>query len=684
MIIRYILSVLTVGCALTLPGMAVSRAFDRRTPSGRPLSLRIVSSVIISLSLIFLFSFLLGELPLPLILKRIAAGSLIPIAALFLWKQPAAPASDRPRKRLPFFLFAGIALLAVVWLAVIPLQSYPGNLPLGMGDIPEYYVLAKNIHSERGFTTDYFICDFWTGPRLGIEEIIDSPPTSGRRPLVPYLTGYFFHLLGVDYHLINIMASFLAAIVPLIFYSFLSRYSLRKDGFVSRDRDLLYQFLSLLVCLIPTHFVLFALGTITLFELFPFFTLITLITAEDRPTGLSLLAAALSAGLTTVSRPEGTILVFFIFLIYLLPAGLKAIMGRGRTGRAPVVAASVLAGVLLLNLPLFFIRYGPDSGQLWYRTLSYRPETERFEPLYPRWSEFNFALARENFADRPDIENVINPKAFSEIALHPIAFGKWLLREMTLKLIFPFTSLYAKGTGGAAPIVSGAVIILLVLTAILGPARRIVLLLCLYALGFSLLTPTFYDRQVIAISLPVLAAFCLTLDRIAERTGLLKALRLSPGRRTGPEDRILGAPVLVLASLTLLALIALQSVNLVEFLARPENRKYEPAIRIIENRTERSSVVVSDYPQLINLMTGRVGLGSTNLLDLLNPNLERYRPDYVLITDCRFNRSYSRLEDGKNRPARNYLIRNFTLVEQDPENRILLFRRRPGEGRPGS
>ena len=65
-----------------------------------------------------------------------------------------------------------------------------------MGDIPEYYVIAKNLFFGRGFVQDYFIGDFWTGPKTDLQNIIGSVPTSARRPLVPYLASYYYYIVG--------------------------------------------------------------------------------------------------------------------------------------------------------------------------------------------------------------------------------------------------------------------------------------------------------------------------------------------------------------------------------------------------------------------------------------------------------------------------------------------------------
>jgi hypothetical protein len=100
---------------------------------------------------------------------------------------------------------------------------------------------------------------------------------------------------------------------------------------------------------------------------------------------------------------------------------------------------------------------------------------------------------------------------------------------------------------------------------------------------------------------------------------------------------------------------------------------YIPYLEVINKYTEPSSVVVCNYPQLINLITGRISIGSTFLFEVLNPKLERFSPDYILAHDSIFTKS-SQLFKLKMQQARDYIKQYYNLVYHDPENHIMLFK----------
>jgi len=633
--IQYILNVIIVCCALILPGMA-------------------------------------------LFIKRIAAAFLILASGLFLLVQRRHQHNknrNEQNQRIPHLLFTGIILLFLAWMFCIPKQSYLGMTSLGMGDIPEYYGLANNISSGRGFTTDYFIGDFWTGPRFNSQDLTNSPPTMARRPLIPYITSYFFYFFGQNHYIINVVASFLAALLPLSFYCFL--YYHTKDT-LSRQGDVFYQLFSLLVCLIPSHFILFAVGTITIFELLPLLILLLLLGIKQWKSPFSILIMALSAGLVTISRPEGLAVILIVFMIYLLYPILAAALQKRRE-KLLVPAVLILVGILVMNSPLLFIRYGSSSG-LWYQTLNYKPQTKRFESIYPVWSAFNKEIALENFSDNPDIANILNKDVLSEIISHPVAFGKWILTEVSAKFT-DFMSLYSTRNITLTHILSTILIFMMTLSLLLRPVRKIMIFLFVFVVVYSLLTPALYGRHALLMSPLLFLAFFLAFSHISTKFGFkdkaLILLQKFPNKfKEQMKKPFFLRSQFIFITLCLVSLTVFETQHLIsDVITHDENTKYKASIEIVKRHTEPSSIVVTDCPQLINLMTGRVTLGASCILEIMSPNMDRFRPDYVLINNCRPFLGYTRFRARRNLSANNYIAQNYDLVEHNPQKRIILFKR---------
>jgi hypothetical protein len=319
-------------------------------------------------------------------------------------------------------LYGGCVVLLAIWLSCIPRARYPGISSFGMGDIPEYYVLARNVYSGRGFVVDYFIGDFWTGPKLGIEDVVGSTPTAARRPLAPYVAASLFCLTGLNHYVIHIAASMLGSVVPLGFYGVMAR-RLAKRGPVSAAKELFCQFGALALCLLPTHFLLFGLGTVSLFELLPWLVLFLLAELREWASWVCAGVMAASAGLVTASRPEGVVLVAALFVVYIAPAALRALVRRRFAGEL-TAAGLVLGGVALMNVPLLFIRYAPGAG-VYYHTLRYDVSRDALVPMYLKWPDLNHAIVHANFSAAPTMSWVINRGAAGEILRHPGALCRW-------------------------------------------------------------------------------------------------------------------------------------------------------------------------------------------------------------------------------------------------------------------
>jgi len=728
--LKYIINVIIVVCALILPGMSVAHGFFREVLSKWNYPFRVVSYAIISLSIIFFSAFALSKVSLDITIKRIFAFSIIFCSCLFLLvKYIYREKKDNhfTFKQIPIINTIVVFFLFGVWVFCIPFQPYPGSDSLGMGDIPDYYVLAKNIYLGRGFVNDFFYADFWVGPKLNIHDVINSPSTAARRPLVPYVASYFFYICGFNVYIINIVGCALACLFSYALYGFFISYMLRNRGKVLSALDILFQLISVLICIIPSHFPLFAMGTTTVYELFPFFFLFALFKIKNWTEPYSFLIIALSAGLTTVSRPEGVVLILIFFLVFLLPSLFIAI--RRRTVKKVLIfISSTFIGFFIMNIPTIFINYSSTSGGMWYQTLYYDSETNRFKSLYTPWNKFNITVAQENLSKNPDITKILNQKTFSDVESHPIAFGKWLLVDTAMKYIrffsifdfkqelyipivatsgvsTQFSNEYVNSASGLTKFLtlyiiisqySGALnlCILITICLILGSFWGVILFLCFFLLGFSILSPVLYVRQALVLSPLVVSAFFLSIfgDHLLKNR-ILKLFRhfhdpwlFNLIRKTKNskfiqniskifkkaslifQSKIIVISIVVCISLFLVICIILEAKWFLDNMILSDTaRKWEKPLDIIEKYTQPSSVLVCGYPSLVNLMTGRITIGAYSLLDILTPNLERYKPDYILIND-------KGLMLPKYYSAYNYVMQNYYVIVNDSQDNIMLFK----------
>ncbi len=220
----------------------------------------------------------------------------------------------------------------------------------------------------------------------------------------------------------------------------------------------------------------------------------------------------------------------------------------------------------------------------------------------------------------------------------------------------------------------------MILSIFVKPARKIMIFLIVFVVAYSLLTPRLYGRHALLMSPLLFSAFFLVFSRIFTKFGFkdkaLILLQNFPNKFTVKMKKpFFQHSLFIFITLCLVSLVVFETQILInDVITHDENTKYKASIEIVEKHTEPSSIVVSDCPQLINLMTGRISLGASCLLEILTPNLDRFQPDYVLINDCRDHLSYTEFTSQKNLPAHNYIAQNYDLVEHDPQNRIILFK----------
>jgi hypothetical protein len=737
----FFLNIVLTVFLLILPGYTLCQFLFSKLLQRWVLPFRIVIYVIFSLSIIFLYSFILGEISAPFFIKRILAFLLVFMSVLLIIiKKLKNNKTDYIKNigKFPFILFLYTTLLFVVWMFCIYHQPYPGILSEGTGDEPEYYVLAKNIYLGRGFTTDYFIGDFWTGPRHSISDVIGSPPNSGRRPLAPYIAGYFFYITGQNNYIIGIIAVTLTALLPLCFYSFLYHYTLNKNIVISNIRNVIYQLVAIITCLFPSIFSSCALGCVTSFEIIPFFVFVMLLSLKDWDSLDTIIISSICAGLTTISRPEGNVLIFAAFLVFMLPPVIQVIFRKKKLKKLIIISA-VISGIIIMNIPVLFIQYGTTSG-LWLQTIIYDTDIKSFESSYYPWSQFNYAITKVNFSENPEFEKLLNPNLIRDIISHPIEFGSWVIGNASSRFV-AFFNLYilehsGKPTVSFTPLElsdysvdsnhdivdkiliqyftnSGTIkcIVLCVFMAlyiITGTAWQILLILYLFVLGFFLLSPVLYVRQAFVMSPLIIFALLVgistksklrdgayllfikfinnichiikKLESITHFHSLPSSINLSlelskPGILVKKEYDETVVKIIIISLLLLCLTLIILETN--EFnnsvILNDINRMYLPYIELANKYTEPSSVVVCGYPQLINLATRRICIGSSFLFEILNYRLEKFSPDYILIDEVNFakSRQLSKREIQQNKI---YIKQYYDIAYHDLENHIMLYK----------
>ncbi len=657
-----------IAYALLVPGYAIILLFFKNIREKHDLSFRILASAVFSLSFLYVFAFILSVLPFSLVFKRILAGLALLAPLLILWRFFPRHVNlfSFLKKNAEIILIGGSTALFAIWMCCIPWSAYPGNTTHHMGDIPEYYVLAENIYSGNGFVTDYFIGDFWQGTRLSLEDVVESPPIAARRPLVPYVTSFFYYVTGVSYQVINIMAAFLAALLPFAFYDFFRRYAFKKDFSLFEKKKRAFQILALAICLIPSHFILFSLGTISIFEMIAFTILMIPLFFNSFESFLQMAVMALSGGIVLLSRPEGIILIMLVTVLFLLPNSLIVFL-RERNRRGLKTAMVFFVGIGLMSIPNLFIEYGQGSysRNTWYRTLRYVPESGYFESIYPKWGDFNSAIVRENYSEQPNIQNILNDKIYSDIAAHPIDFVKWVIFQSWQKLR-AFSKLYLGNNFWLTTF--------LVLLIFVGHEWRIPVFLIIFTIGFSLLSPIMYARQAIVFSPLILMVVYSSFLRLSgwifpQKLGVLSRIKPVVSTRV----------IYVLVMLGMVCLVVLNTISVIDIHRNPRNHEYSASLEFVREYTRPEDIIVSDYPQLIHLMTGRISLGASDLLQILNPRLERYQPDYILVTDAREHKSADMFLKEKNVHAIEYVSQNYEFLASDPRGNTLLFKHKQPE-----
>ncbi|HPN30238.1 MAG TPA: hypothetical protein PKY81_04720 [bacterium] len=689
----YLINWIYIFSAFIFPGWVIGQLFFQKKISEHSFPYRFASYVVLSLTIIFFSAFLLSKIIISLqIKKNISLGIIFIPAVCFIFSKINLLNKQKFKtfEHTPLLLISAIAMFILAAMIFIPLRPYPAINNAGMGDLPEYYALAKSLFLGKGWTIDYFIFDFWTGPKYSINDIVNSAPVLSRRPLSPYLTSFFFLANGFNHYNLNIMSSLLAALLPIIFYGFIIDIKIKKKGSVTTVQNLIFQLLSLSINIFPNHFRYFIFGSTSVFALFPIAVLIAFIKSDDRNSVFSIIIQSLCAGLISISRPESLLLLIIILFIFYLIPFLISLLEK----RIIFKYFLICGGIIIFNIPLFFIKYG-ERGGMGYQTLKYDSEIKNFKSIYDPWYLFSLALTQENISLKPDIKNIINNSAFNDIKSHPFKFIVWLykncienfkvfleifdIKVLNLNIgrfiiLFIFGLLlydcllyYRKNSCNFSKNIFDAIINFSGLSCICD----ILFTFIFFLPGYALLNCVFFQRHSLILSPLIFVGMYISIINIWTKYDLKKNILSKFADKIILNIKIYN----IILALCYVILISYLTVNAIEYAS---DNEYLKSLKVIKQYTEPNSVIVSDYPQLVNLMTDRISLGAYALLEILKDNLERYNPDYILLNDCRMN-NYTAFLNLKNLAREynydgKYISKNYYVFKHWQKSRIILLK----------
>jgi hypothetical protein len=541
--------------------------------------------------------------------------------------------------------FSILFLLAVYWfwLLAMPLSPYPSHLSVGLGDPPGYYRAAANLVAGRGWSPDYFIGDYLGGYLTYIKS----------QPLLVLITTFFFQIFDVNWFSLYVYDAMTGVFLLYLLSSLicLSAVGMLKD----RKRILL---VTMLVSLIPAHFMMLGLGAVTVPASLAFLMITALATTNIRPFASKKLVIGASATFLILVRPEALALALITGAVYLLYASAKAYRLQRPAGIAFLTGLLLFAFLVWIFLPEI-IFHAPSAWKgVALSYLQFKPDTGRFVPMFSPWWELNHALSRANFLDEAAPFSLANPDIGIQLRNHPLAFLIYLVSQL------PASAMALSQTIGFPP--GSAVIALLLLAALViimlfnAPHRPVVAIIIVFLLFGSVLNPYLTPRHLLTVS-PVVIG-------LSVRTIIGKSRRgLDADFVGGPLWRWRFAAALVVVALLVTVWNCGRIVNVRTAAA---NNTYRGILEDLERLTSPYDVVASSYPQLVTCVTGRRAVGATWLVENISQIVKGYSPDFIVVDNARGDLpNYTILlhdHAGK--------IRGYEPLMHNPAGKYIIFR----------
>ncbi len=643
-----VLQLLAALCCFTVPGSWLLRRLPGAGWRELPLYRRAGYSLVVSLALLAALQSLAFVLPVSVVRGLIWAFFLACLGGALHRLATLRKAPMRFRHALALVVVLAAFTLGVLW--VNSLADIPGSVAAGYGDLPSYHRVIDNLSRGQFPLIDfrsielpgerYFPAVHYPLPMLvsAFFETLQIPPPAPQGAL----SGTHRHLLVTVSALIGAWGLFFCG-----GYLY-ERHRQQKKG--TAEATVLA--LGLVPLLWPGNAFHFVMGAVTLPLLTYSLVLMDLVwESEGRSRAARAALAAVCCALMVLTRPEGLLLVVLLACLCALYFLLR--LFTGSSGRKKAAAAALGAG-LLLAVPLApYSRIMATPPAFTY--LHYQEATGSFRfgsKPYVKWYHALYDNVHESVG-RPRLHTRSNPQLFHQVAAHPAAYGKWLTATFVRRLGRVSTAVFA-------------VSLILLLRSRSGPSLVIAALGLTYFAVLTSIVPAFSPRHSLPVATLVFVMAARSLGPAAGKW-LFGSYR---GRYPSPA-LALAVPLLVL--------------GLVEGYRVREVESRSPYVSILaelRQRVEPSSLVASDYPQLLSYSLDVEAVGNSILFETLEPFVARYSPDFVVIDDTRPDtaNSYRDARDLVERGGAAEL--GYEMVVDDPQQRFLVLAKDRGAGDP--
>ncbi|HUT35918.1 MAG TPA: hypothetical protein VNE39_20695 [Planctomycetota bacterium] len=631
----------------TVPGLVLTALFCRRKAPEWPLALVLAVSFLLSSLLVAAWQWASLTLLGPVASRWGAWGLVLVVLACFGWKGRGLLSEAIGRAGI-WERRSAVAVAGVVglWLLLMPLSPYPGQLTVSLGDVFGYYRLAANLVAGRGWAPDYFVADLPGGAYLYLAI----------HPIPPLVTTLFLQVFGPNLDSLNVYSVLAAGGLFLLMASFAG---LRSDGRVSQSKALF--FVTLAACVVPAHFVFFGLGVHSAPGALAFLTLMALYVVRGARDTAGRLAMAATVAFLFLVRPEGAVLAALFVVICGGYSVLTARRVRLALRAGLVAAALAVLGIAWANLPRLMGAAGASSKALSVCYLKFDPSRGRFGFLYKSAEEAHHAIGRAYFGGG-GVEALANEAIASELQERPALFLRCLAAHLVHYTSPVFLSAILFPGAEVDSVYAAAVFAMLVVLAAAGSGARI---LVLVILAFLLLLPLVnwfpVDRHMLTVSAGLLALCARSVAM--RRWDALGRVLATPRARRGVRAACAGA-FLLLAALDVGLLVR----------ARTDRRNlcYAPILEDIRRVTSSGDVIASSNPPLITCLADRRSVGTAWLAEHLEGVVRKFAPDFIVVDNCFLwgppNYAILRERSGLKIPG-------YELIENHEAEQYALFRK---------
>jgi len=525
--------------------------------------------------------------------------------------------------------------VALFWLALAPFSPYPGQLYLDLGDAPSYCCEARALLNGHPGHPGYFAADYRSG-RLSYLSVHPVPVAA---------MAFQFALFGEGCPAplsFNILAGF----VLIVLLSDVVNPRPENSGGATNV------WFTLALVLIPSHFLYWGLGVVTVNGTLGFAAIAVALLSQDLSSRQRWLIVALALGYMVFSRPEAALLAVCTIVVGIGRFAFR--WARNSRLRSRLLLLGVLVSCLTLwwELPALISLVRQVAPELSFLFIRYDRTKRRFKPVYQVPWELNHGNCLLNLNPRPPRVEPSNPAIGEEIRAYPFGFARWLWRCLRKQSALYFTRAVIARQMDFEVLVEyrrleRTLLGIIFLGAALAPGAfplAVSSLVAMFALPAANLMAN--SRHLLLFSPVLLALFARAVRA-----------RLVRGR---PGPRALGIVALVLApSFAYLAFF--DTGSLIEARTDHANTSYTHLFHEIEQLTGPRDLVANAYPQLITWVTGRPSVGGTWFTESLQGVLTRWKPDFVVIDDYKFRNYKEFLHTGATLPGYELVVERKTL-----------------------